>query len=67
MSRDLKEVRNELEGSEVRPSLAEGRARAKAQREEQACPRNSWETSAARAVGDRRGGREEVRGQLLCL
>ena len=29
MSRDLKEVRNELEESEVRASQAEGRARAK--------------------------------------
>ena len=60
------EMRNELEESEVRPSMAEGSARAKALREEQACPRNSWETSAVRAVGDRRRGREEVREASSC-
>ena len=66
MSRDLKEVRNELEDSEVRASQAEGRARAKTLREEQACPSNGWETSAVTALGHRRRGNEAAREASSC-
>lgn len=67
LSRDLKEVRRELEEPEVRPSQAEGITSAKALSEEQACPRNGWETSERSESSGGPGEEGETRseGQLL--